>query len=264
MTLGTADGANVEIRNLVGDGNCYISGIGKDEVLRHQAKHDYDPRKIYEKSPVVKEAVDFISARNIMNGTGGAFNSDMPTSRAMVWTMLARLEGVDTTPAAGEEWWEAGQKWAMENGISDGTNHDGEITREQLAVMLYRFMGEPDHDHEIDHFHDHHETSDWAREGKEWAVGNKIINGKWSNNYRMTECQGAVGNCQLDKLDMLNNLRIEHGRYLNEGLKGIKGITPVYDYVKYCCQSDSIQRSYALNKFEFISLLLFCMSLICF
>ena len=66
----------------------------------------------------------------------------------------------------------------MENGISDGTNHDGEITREQLAVMLHRFMGEPEHDHEIDHFHDHHETSDWAREGKEWAVGNKIINGK--------------------------------------------------------------------------------------
>ena len=61
VTLGTADGANVEIRNLVGDGNCYIFGIGKDEVLRHQAKHDYDPRKIYEKSPVVKEAVDFIT-----------------------------------------------------------------------------------------------------------------------------------------------------------------------------------------------------------
>lgn len=73
---------------------------------------------------------------------------------------------------------------------------------------------------------------DWENQTDYWIPShfdNKIINGKWSNNYRMTECQGAVGNCQLDKLDMLNDLRIQHGRYLNEGLKGIKGIEPVYE-----------------------------------
>lgn len=61
ITLGTADGANVEIRNLVGDENCYIFGIGKDEVLRHQTAHDYDPMEYYRKSPVIREAVDFIT-----------------------------------------------------------------------------------------------------------------------------------------------------------------------------------------------------------
>ncbi len=53
--------------------------------------------------------------------------------------------------------------------------------------------------------------------------------GKWGNNYRMNETQAAVGRAQLRKLDMLVGKRRENGRYLNEGLKGIKGITPVYE-----------------------------------
>lgn len=55
------------------------------------------------------------------------------------------------------------------------------------------------------------------------------VDGKWGNNYRMNEAQAAVGITQLKKLDMLNTKRIEYGRYLNEGLQGIKGITPVYE-----------------------------------
>ncbi len=53
--------------------------------------------------------------------------------------------------------------------------------------------------------------------------------GKWGNNYRMTEAQAAVGRAQLRKLDMLINKRREKSHYLNEGLKGIKGVTPVYE-----------------------------------
>ena len=55
----------------------------------------------------------------------------------MVVTILARLEGVDT--AQSEPWYEVGRQWAVENGISDGTAMDQAITREQLAVMLYRY-----------------------------------------------------------------------------------------------------------------------------
>ncbi len=54
-------------------------------------------------------------------------------------------------------------------------------------------------------------------------------NGKWGNNYRMNETQAAVGRAQLRKLDMLVGKRRENGHYLTEGLKGIKGITPVYE-----------------------------------
>ncbi|MDP3003412.1 MAG: DegT/DnrJ/EryC1/StrS family aminotransferase [Bacteroidales bacterium] len=53
--------------------------------------------------------------------------------------------------------------------------------------------------------------------------------GKWGNNYRMNEAQAAVGRAQLRKLDMLIGKRRENSQYLNEGLKGIKGITPVYE-----------------------------------
>lgn len=53
--------------------------------------------------------------------------------------------------------------------------------------------------------------------------------GKWGNNYRMNEAQAAVGRAQLRKLDMLISKRRENGHYLNDGLKGIKGITPTYE-----------------------------------
>ena len=53
--------------------------------------------------------------------------------------------------------------------------------------------------------------------------------GKWGNNYRMNEAQAAVGRVQLDKLDMMIDKRRANSHYLSEGIKGIKGITPVYE-----------------------------------
>ena len=55
------------------------------------------------------------------------------------------------------------------------------------------------------------------------------VNGKWGNNYRMNEIQAAVGRAQLRKLSMLNEKRREFGRRISERLKGIKGVTPVYE-----------------------------------
>lgn len=55
------------------------------------------------------------------------------------------------------------------------------------------------------------------------------FDGKWGNNYRMNEAQAAVGIAQLEKVDALNAKRRENGRYITEGIKGIKGITPVYE-----------------------------------
>ena len=60
ITLGTDDGANVEIHGFVGDDNIYIFGAKSDEVIEHYKKADYVSRDIYNKSKVVKDAVDFI------------------------------------------------------------------------------------------------------------------------------------------------------------------------------------------------------------
>ena len=66
VTIGTSDGANVEINDLVGDDNIYIFGVKSDEVIEHYAKADYVSKDIYKKSPVVKEAVDFIVGKQCM------------------------------------------------------------------------------------------------------------------------------------------------------------------------------------------------------
>ena len=66
VTLGTDDGANVEIHSLVGDENIYIFGISADEVIAHYKKADYVSKDYYDKSPVIKKTVDFIIGKQCM------------------------------------------------------------------------------------------------------------------------------------------------------------------------------------------------------
>ena len=91
----------------------------------------------------------------------------------------ARMEGVDT--AAGETWYSAGQAWAIQAGISDGTNMAGSITREQLAAMLYRYAQSKGLDvsaaAQLDAYADSASVSSWARSAMEWAVGAGLIQG---------------------------------------------------------------------------------------
>ena len=67
LTLGTEDGANVEIHELVGDENIFIFGESSDSVIKHYADGDYDPLDFYIKNKNIKEIVDFIVSDDLMN-----------------------------------------------------------------------------------------------------------------------------------------------------------------------------------------------------
>ena len=125
------------------------------------------------------EAVQFVSSRELFAGTGDAvFSPDAPMTRAMVWTVLARLDGINTT---GKIWYAAGQQWAMENGISDGTNPNTEVTREQMAAMLYRYALLKEYDTaekaDLVGYADAVSISDYAVEAMAWANAKEVVNG---------------------------------------------------------------------------------------
>lgn len=66
VTIGTEDGANVEIHELVGNDNIFVFGASSDEVIEHYAKADYVARDFYEKNPAIKAAIDFITSEEVL------------------------------------------------------------------------------------------------------------------------------------------------------------------------------------------------------
>ena len=125
-------------------------------------------------------AVDYVVANGIMNGTGdgSTFSPYLNMTRAMMMTILARMSGVDTS--TGSTWYEVGMKWAVENGISDGTNPNADISREQLITMLYRYAGSPavSSNNYLSVYSDGSSVSEWAKDAMNWAVSNGILQGK--------------------------------------------------------------------------------------
>lgn len=127
------------------------------------------------------DAIDFVTSRELFDGTSeSAFAPDGSMTRAMIVTVLARYEGVDTS--VGENWYDAGRDWAMNAGISDGTDMDGTLTREQLATMLYRYAQSKGQGFtgawafQLD-YPDADAVSDYAYEAMCWTTMHGIING---------------------------------------------------------------------------------------
>ena len=144
-----------------------------------------------------EEAVNYVHEKGLMNGTSSnAFSPNANTTRGMIVTILARVEGVNTN---GTPWYAAGQKWAMDNGISDGTNMPGVITREQLATILYRYAKQKGYDVSkstaLTGFSDADKVSGYAAEAMQWAVAEGLLqgsNGKLNPQGSATRAQVAT------------------------------------------------------------------------
>lgn len=128
------------------------------------------------------DAVEYVSKNGIMNGMGeSVFQPDATMNRAMIWTMLARLDGADTE--GGDSWYSVGQEWAVAAGVSDGADPMGDVTREQLITMLYRYAVYKGQDVSVGEetnilsYADADQVSEWAISAFQWACGAGIIEG---------------------------------------------------------------------------------------
>ena len=122
------------------------------------------------------EAISFVSAREIFSGvSAGRFSPDSNLTRAQLATVLARFDGVDTR--GGATWYEKSVEWAVQKGVSDGSNPGGNISREQLVSMLWRYAGSPSSGGSLSGFSDAGTVSGYAQQALVWAVENGIISG---------------------------------------------------------------------------------------
>lgn len=140
------------------------------------------------------EAVRYVTANGLMNGLdGGAFGPDETASRAMIVTILYRLEGEPAVGAAAftdvpeGAWYAGATAWAAANGIvtgyGDGSfDPDAAITREQLAAILYRYAGYKGCDSAaagagLDGYDDQGQVSGYAADALSWASARGLITG---------------------------------------------------------------------------------------
>lgn len=125
-------------------------------------------------------AVQYVTSNSLMNGTSTtAFSPSATMSRGMLMTVLARYAGESTE--GGTVWYEKGMDWAKNKGISDGSAPNRNITREQLAAMLYRYAGELDGAADLSAYTDAGSVSAYAEKAVQWCVKNGILTGKTSS-----------------------------------------------------------------------------------
>ena len=133
------------------------------------------------------EAVCYATAKGFLNGvTEKNFYPDGTATRGMMLTVLARFNGQDTTPAEGQRYYQPAVDWAVAKGISDGQNPDAAITRQQLAVMLWRCVGEPESEGSLDAFSDGDQVSAYAVDAMKWVVEEGIFRGDGAGKLNPT------------------------------------------------------------------------------
>ena len=141
-----------------------------------------------------ESAIEFVTSRELFMGTGGnLFSADENMSRAMLVTVLHRLdglmkcEGTDFNDVPGGQWFSDAVEWAAANGIVGGYGNGDfgtgdNITREQLAVILYRYASylgiDTTSKGDLSGFSDNSTVSGYALEAMRWASEAGLVNGR--------------------------------------------------------------------------------------
>ena len=121
------------------------------------------------------DAVAYVYTNGMMEGDSATtFNPDGTMTRAMFWAVLGRIDGATIT---GTNWADQAREWAMAEGVSDGTDPNGLVTREQMVTMLWRYAGEPESTASLSAYTDADSVSDWAETAMRWAIDEGIITG---------------------------------------------------------------------------------------
>ncbi|MBR6808223.1 MAG: S-layer homology domain-containing protein [Clostridia bacterium] len=162
--------------------------------------------------------IDFSITINIFTGTSATtFSPDMSMNRAMLVTVLWRLEGSPTvncklpfSDVNSSTWYTDAVKWAYSYGIVKGTSNttfspDMNITREQIATILYRYASETkslnlNERNNLYSFPDGYKTNDFAWEALSWATAVEIINGANYGNGVVLDPQGVATRAQVAKI----------------------------------------------------------------
>ena len=125
-----------------------------------------------------KDNIDYVTSRGLFVGVDDAnFAPETSMTRAMIVSVLQRYAGDTTAAAPGSDWYEGARQWAIAHGISDGTNMNGNVTREQLVTMLYRYIGSPQIVGSLNSYSDNANVGPYAEQAMVWAVRNGIIGG---------------------------------------------------------------------------------------
>lgn len=140
------------------------------------------------------DAVAFAMEQGIMSGySADTFAPEDTLSRAMLAQILYNLEGKPAVSGdssfadvSNNSWYRDAVLWTAQQGIVSGYGNgifgsNDSITREQLAVMLYKYAGTPAHQGDLSRFSDQAEISNYALSALGWAVENNILSGMGDN-----------------------------------------------------------------------------------
>ena len=203
ITVKDAWGKDVAVTSAEGTYSFQMPGSAVTVSATFKAEEPEDvetlPFKDVKEGDWFYEAVKYVYDNGMMNGTndGSTFSPDMNLSRSMIVQVLYNLEGKPSAGAEGVfsdvaagQWYTDAVNWAAANEIVKGYDNgkfgpEDDITREQMAVILYRYAQYKGYDvtaqGDLGTFNDGAETSDWAVEAMKWAVGSSLLQGYAGN-----------------------------------------------------------------------------------